>query len=401
MPPDSSVDLPATNLADRIGGVERSKIRVMFDLARRSDDPDLVHLEIGEPDFDTPEHVTKAAYKAAREGNTHYTSNAGLSALRQAIAEMSARRDGGTVDPETEVVVTVGAMEALHLAALTVVDPGDEVVVPSPSWPNYEMQVKLAGGKPVQTPLPDDREFDLDPDRVADAITNETAAVVLTTPSNPTGRVYDRDAVEAVVAAAAAHDAYVIADEVYRRLTYEGPRSSLAATTEYPDHVITVDSCSKAYAMTGWRVGWLIAPEEVATAVTTIHESTTACAASVSQYAALAALTGPQEPVAEMREAFRRRRDYLVERIAEVPGLSCPEPQGAFYAFVDVSGLDGSSFDIAKRLLYDHGVVTAPGEGFGAAGQGYLRLSFANSLERLETGLDRIEALVENEGESG
>ncbi|WP_129113808.1 pyridoxal phosphate-dependent aminotransferase [Halegenticoccus tardaugens] len=397
MPPDSSADLSVDHLADRIGGVERSKIRVMFDLARRLDDRDLVHLEIGEPDFDTPEHITEAAYGAARGGKTHYTPNAGTLELRRAIAKAAAKHGGDPVDPETEVVVTAGAMEALHLLMLTLVNPGDEVIVPSPSWPNYEMQVKLAGGRPIHTPLSAEQEFDLDPERIEDALSDDTAVVVLTTPSNPTGRVYDRDAVEAVVAAAADHDAYVIADEVYRRLTYTDRAPSLATATDHPNHVITVDSCSKSYAMTGWRVGWLIAPEEVATAVTTIHESTTACAASVSQHAAVAALTGPQAPVEEMRAAFGRRRDYVVDRIADIPKLSCPEPEGAFYAFVDVSKLRGSSFDIAKRLLYDYGVVTAPGEGFGDAGRGYLRLSFANSLERLETGLDRVETMVEKE----
>ncbi len=382
--------------SERTDTFERSGIRVMFELAEQQGG-DLVRLEVGEPDFDTPEHVIDAAAQAAREGETHYTSGAGIPELRAAIAERMESETGVPFAPE-EVTVTNGGMEALALAILAIVDPGDEVILPTPAWPNYENQVVLADAEPVKVPLPAEDGFDLDADRIIEHMNEDTAAVILTTPSNPTGRIYGEDAVKAVVDAADKHDAYVIADEVYARLTYDDDYRRISSYTDY-DGLLTVDSCSKTYAMTGWRMGWLVGPESVVEAASRVGESTTACPSSVGQQAALAAITGTQEPVHEMYAAFRERRDYLTERVDEIPHISCPKPEGAFYAFLDVSELDGSSFDIAERLLTDYGVVTAPGGAFSDAGEGYLRLSFANSLERIELGLDRIERLVRDECE--
>jgi aspartate aminotransferase len=360
----------------------------MFDLAQSSD-RDLVRLEVGEPDFDTPDHVIDAATTAAREGHTHYTSNAGLPALRRAIATTLDRDFSVAVDAD-DVLVTTGGMEALHLAVLSTVGPGDELVIPSPGWPNYWSQARLADGVPVEVPMPAETGFALDADRVVDAMGPETAAVVLCRPSNPTGGVYDADATRAVVEAAADHDAYVVADEVYLRLTYDGDSRGVAALVDDADHVLTVGSCSKSHAMTGWRVGWLAGSASVVEESTKIRESTTACTSSVAQHAALAALTGPQEPFREMYAAFEERRDYVVDRVEALDGLDAPRPDGAFYAFLDVD-LPGSSLDVAKRLLTGYGVVLAPGSGFGDAGEGRLRLSFANSLDRLAEGFDRIE----------
>ncbi|UPV99858.1 pyridoxal phosphate-dependent aminotransferase [Halorussus gelatinilyticus] len=396
---DASQRDPSGRLADRTRSLERSKIRVMFGLAeeaRRESDRELVRLEVGEPDFGTPDHVIDAAAEAAREGATSYTENAGIPPLREAISETMARESGVEYAPE-QVTVKSGAMEALSLSMMALAGPGDEVVVPTPAWPNYVNQVQLAGATPVTVPLSAESGFDLDPERVAAEIGDETAAVILTSPSNPTGRVYDEDAVAEVVEVAAAHDAYVVADEVYGRLTYDRDFRGVASYVDTPENVITVDSCSKTYAMTGWRLGWLAGPQSVVDAVTSIGESTTACPSSVSQQAALAALTGPQEPVDEMKAAFEERRDFVVERVAEMPTVSCPRPEGAFYAFLDVSDLPGGSFEVAKRLLSERGVVTAPGDGFGDAGEGYLRISFANGLDRIEEGLDRIERFVRDE----
>ncbi|PSQ44885.1 aminotransferase class I/II [Halobacteriales archaeon SW_6_65_15] len=370
----------------------------MFDLAEEYDG-DPIRLHVGVPDFNTPEHVIDAAAAAARDGETQYTVNRGIPELREAIADTMACENGVEYAPE-QVTVKTGAMEALSLAVLAVAGPGDEVVVPTPAWPNYVNHAQIAGATPVEVPLHADDGFDLDPELVGDAITDDTAAVVLTSPSNPTGRVYDEDAAREVVEVAAAHDAYVIADEVYGRLTYDREFRGMASYVEHPDHVLTIDSCSKTYAMTGWRLGWLAGPRPVVDAVSGLGESTTACPSSVSQQAALAALTGPQDPVAEMKAAFEERRDFVVERVAEMPVVSCPRPEGAFYAFLDVSELSGTSFEIAKRLLSEYGVVTAPGDGFGDAGEGYLRLSFANSLDRIETGLDRIDSSRRGEGAS-
>ena len=377
----------------RVRDCRRSSIRVMFDLAQASDQ-DLVRLEVGEPDFDTPAHVIDAAEAAARDGKTHYTSNAGIPPLRRAIAAALDRDFSVDLAPD-DVLVTTGGMEALHLAVLSTVGPGEELLIPSPGWPNYWMQARLADGRPREVPMPASTGFDLDADRVIEAMGPETAAVMLCRPSNPTGRVYDADAVRAVVEAAADHDAYVIADEVYLGLTYDGDARGVAALVDDAGHVLTVGSCSKSHAMTGWRLGWLAGTSSVIDEATKVRESTTACASSVAQHAALAALTGPQEPFREMADAFEERRDYVVQRIEEIDGIDAPRPEGAFYAFVALD-LPGTSLAVAKRLLREHGVVLAPGGGFGDAGEGRLRLSFANSVDRLEVGFDRIErALAE------
>lgn len=387
-------DARSPPLSDRATAIEQTAIRHMFDLAE-AHDGDLVRLEIGEPDFDTPEHIVEAAAQAARDGETHYTSNAGIRELREAIAEKSAREHDLDVDPDS-VVATAGASEAILLTLLAVAERGDEVVVPTPAWPQYALQIHIADADLVEVPMAAADGFTLDADRVVDAISERTSCVVLNSPSNPTGRLYDRADVEAVVEAAAAHDAYVLMDEVYETLAYEGEGRSLVADVAR-DNVVIVNACSKQYAMTGWRLGWLVAPEPVARATMKLHPGTTTCPSSVSQHAGVAALSGPQEPIEEMAAAFRERRDFVVDRIESIPEVSAAPPEGGFYAFLDVSALEGSDFEIAERLVEEYGVVTVPGSGFGAGGEGHLRISFANSLDRLETGFDRIERLVRDE----
>jgi aspartate aminotransferase len=382
----------AARISERARAVEPQGIREMFDLAAEQDG-DLVHLEFGEPDFDTPEHVVAAAHDAASAGKTNYTANAGITELREAVADYLAR-DGPRPGPDSEVAITTGGVEALHLAIHAVADPDSEVVVPTPAWPNPISQARLADATPVEVPMPAEAGFSPDADRIVEAIGPDTAAVVLTSPSNPTGRVCDRETVARVTAAAADHGAYVLADEVYRDLTYTDRPPRAAAVADRPEWVLTVGSVSKAYAMTGWRVGWLAGPPDVLGQVIKIRESTTSCVNTPAQYAALAALTGPQDPVDEMRAAFEARRDYVFDRLDSIPDVSAARPEGAFYAFVDVSALEGSSDEVARRLLTEYGVVTAPGTAFGAGGEGHLRLSFANSEERLEAGLDRLETMV-------
>jgi aspartate aminotransferase len=372
---------------ERVRRANRSQIRVMYDLADEVGG-DLVRLEVGEPDFDTPEHVIDAAATAARDGATHYTPNAGTPECRRAIQDAMAA-DYGVEHALDEIVVTVGGMEALHLATMAVVGPGEELLYPGPAWPNYETQAFLADGRPVEVPMPAEDGYALEPGRLIERMGAETAAVVLTTPSNPTGRVFDPDAVRAVVEAAADCGAYVVADEVYAGLTYDREPRGVAALTGHPRHVLTVGSCSKTYAMTGWRLGWLAGDRTVIDEVTKVRESTTACPSSVAQAAAIEALTGPQAPFEAMYEAFERRRDLVVDLIADIDGLSAPRPEGAFYAFLDPD-VDADALPFAKYLLREHGVVLAPGSGFGTAGEGRLRLSFAASEERLRTGLDRI-----------
>jgi aspartate aminotransferase len=389
------LERPSNRITDRAAAVEYSAIRKMFERASRLDEEDLIHLEMGEPDFDTPTHITEAASTAAREGGTHYTSTAGMPELREAIAT----RPGGTgaFDPASEIVVTTGAMEALYLSLQAIAETGDEVVIPTPGWPNYETQARLAGAKPVSVPLAPDDGFSLDTSRVRDAISDDTAAVIISSPSNPTGQVYSRAAVSRLIETAAAHDCYVIADEVYDGFVYGSHPTGIPTYTDHQEYVLSVNSCSKRYAMTGWRIGWLAGPADIIEAATKLHSYTTACASSVSQHAAIEALTGTEEHAREMASTFRNRRDYVADRIAEIPILSAPTPNGAIYQFVDVSSLDGTSVEIAVRLLEEYGVVTAPGSGFGGGGEGYLRLSFANSQEQIERGYDRIERMVRTE----
>ena len=377
--------------AARTEAFERSKIRVMFDLAaeakRNGEDP--VRLEVGEPDFDTPAHATEAAFEAARGGATDYTESVGIKPLREAIADRLGEY-GLTHTPE-EIVVTTGGMEALHVVDLAVVDPGEEVLLPTPAWPNYSIHAALAGGsvRGVSMAPP----YDLDADRMIEAMGPDTAAVMLTTPSNPTGRVYETEPIRRVVKAAATHDAYVIADEVYAELTFDREPRGIAAMTGMPEHVVTIGSLSKSHAMTGWRLGWLAAAPEFVETATAVREGTTSCPAAPAQHAAVAALTGPREPEREMYAAFERRRAYLVDRLAEIEGLSAPRPQGAFYAFVDVEAPE-EGVALTKRLLREAGVALAPGTAFSDRAGGRVRLSFANSMERLEEGLDRLERAV-------
>ena len=377
--------------AARVDAFERSPIRVMFDMAaeaeRNGDDP--VRLEVGEPDFNTPAHVTRAAFEAARDGATDYTESTGIEPLRTAIADRLATY-GVDHSPE-DVVVTTGGMEALHVTDLAIVDPGDEVVVPTPAWPNYEIHAALADGSVRSVPMPP--PYDLDADRVIEAMGPKTAAVLLTSPSNPTGRVYDPEPVRAVVEAAADHDTYVIADEVYAGLTFDREPQGVAGMVDDARHVITVGSMSKTHAMTGWRLGWLAAVPSVVEATTAVREATTSCPAAPAQHAAVEALTNADEAERRMYESFRDRRDYVADRLAAIDGVSAPHPQGAFYAFVDIEGED-DGLAAAKRLLRDGNVALAPGTAFTDDPHGRVRLSFANSMDRLEEGLDRIEATV-------
>ncbi|MFC3958798.1 pyridoxal phosphate-dependent aminotransferase [Halovivax cerinus] len=384
-------------LAARARGAEGSEIRVMFERARAYDG-DLARLEIGEPDFDTPGYVVDAAAEGARGGATHYTSTYGTTPLREGIADRIERENGVPVDADG-VLVTAGGIEAITVGLLSVAGPGDEVVVLTPGFANYTAQVELTGAEPVQVSLPPETGFDLDPDLVAEHVTDDTAAVVLCRPTNPTGRVYDEADVRAVARVAADHDAYVLADEVYERLTYEGTRRSVAAIADDPEWVLSVNSFSKGHAMTGWRVGWLAGPSDVIDAAQVIRQTTTLCPSSVSQEAALAALEGPQEPFEEMVAAYEDRRDTVLERVREWPEITCADPEGAFYAFLDVRAFDEPAMDLALRLLSDYGVSTTPGTAFGPGGEGHLRISYATDEAVLETGLDRLERAIRDEFE--
>lgn len=376
---------------DRVGSIDRSKIRYMFDLAQQYDEESLVHLEIGEPDFNTPQHIIEEAYNTASEGATHYTSNAGLPELRNAIADWNQSNRDISPNPDDEIIVTTGAMEALYLALSVTVGPGEEVLVPEPGWPNYTAQITSIGGEKVSIPLNEEDGFGLSVETIDTQISKNTSAIILTRPSNPTGRVYSSEQIEEIAEIAADNDAYIIADEVYSELEYDTDVASIASLTPHTDRVLTVDSVSKKYAMTGWRVGWLIGPAPLISHAEKLHESIAACAPTPSQHAAVQALNEGSNDLDRMADQYRKRRDMIVDYIEKSSCLHCPRPEGAFYAFVNLEEVPMSSMDAAEELLKEHGVVVAPGSGFGSAGENYVRISYAADEDTIMTGLEKVE----------
>jgi aspartate aminotransferase len=357
----------------------------------------------GEPDFPTPEHIVAAAADAVRHEPYHrYTPGAGLPALRAAIAEKTRRDSGFEVEP-SQVVVTNGGKHALFNAFLTIVDEGDDVLLPAPYWVSYPEMITLAGGRTVPIPTTQDTGFRVSIEQLDAALTERTKALVFVSPSNPTGAVYPPGEVEAIGRWAADHDLWVITDEIYEHLVYGDARftSLPVAVPEITDRCIVVNGVAKTYAMTGWRVGWLIAPPDVVTSVISLQSHATSNVANVSQAAALAAVSGDLTAVAKMREAFDRRRQTMTKMLNEIDGITCYEPEGAFYCFPSVEGLYGrdvggrtieSATDFAETILAEVKVAVVPGEGFGAPG--YVRLSYALSDDDLVEGVGRIADLL-------
>jgi aspartate/methionine/tyrosine aminotransferase len=372
--------------------MRRSGIRELLDLA--STRPGVLHLEIGEPDFPTPPHVLEAAARAAADGYTKYTLNRGLPSLREAIRAKLVERNGIRVDVE-QIVVTAGGGNALMEALLALVEPGEAILIPDPAWPNYEMMAAALNAAPLRYPL--ERASDFHPDLEAlAALAREPRAKVLliNSPGNPTGAVWPRQTIEAVLEIARANDLYVLSDEVYDELVFEGEHIS-PATLDDGGRIVTVFSASKTYAMTGWRVGYLIAASEVADLIAKVQEPVVSCAAAPAQKAFEAALTGPQDCVAVMREAYRHRRDLTVEALRE-GDLFVNEPRGAFYIFADVSRATDQTTAFARTLVLEHGVAVAPGETFGPGAAGLVRLSLAASSETLEEGVARLARAVDH-----
>lgn len=363
---------------------------------------DVLSFSVGEPDFDTPEHIRAAAQRAIDEGATRYTAARGIDALRQAICATSKARRGVEHTP-AEVVVSVGAKHSLFNLALALYDVGDEVIVPAPYWVSYPEQAKLGGARPVIVETSASDGFRLTPDQLRAAVTEKTKALVLCSPCNPTGAAYSGEQLRALADVIAEGDYWVIVDEIYAQLVYGGfeQRSILQVAPELKDRTILVDGVSKTFAMTGWRIGWMLAPAHVCKACDTIQGQATTSPTTVAQYAALAALTGPWEPMERMRAVFEERRRLVVDGLNAIPGLDCRWPEGAFYAFPSVQGLIGKragdvtladDLDVAKYLLEEAKVALVPGTAFGA--QGYLRMSYAASHEQLREGLRRIAEAV-------
>lgn len=350
----------------------------------------ILHLEMGEPDWDTAEPIKAAASRALAEGYTHYVAAPGLPELREAIARHVGASRGITVEPE-QVVVTPGAKPMLFYSILATVGPGDEVLYPDPGFPVYESVIRFAGATPVPVPLRESLGFGIDLDELAGLITPRTRLLILNSPGNPTGSVLSRADLARVARLLEGRSILVLSDEVYHRFLYDGrEHASIAAEPGMSERTILVDGFSKTYAMTGWRLGYAVLPRFLVEPVTRLIINSVSCTAAATQRAGLAALTGPQDRVAEMVAAFRRRRDLLVEGLNRIPGVRCTLPQGAFYAFPNVSDFGLPSREVAHRLLETAGVAVLSGDSFGAAGEGYLRLSYVASPEVLEEALERL-----------
>ncbi len=350
---------------------------------------DVIHLEIGEPDFATPAHIVEAGVKALRDGATHYGPPAGLPILREAVAADVAASRRIAVHPD-QVVVTPGGKPVMFFAILAAIEPGDEVLLPDPGFPIYASLVNFVGGVPVPLTLREDRAFRLDLDELAAKLTPRSRMLILNSPHNPCGSALTAADLHAIAELVRGRDIVVLSDEIYSRMTYGAPHHSIAAEPGMADQTIILDGFSKTYAMTGWRLGYGVFPGKMAEQVALLMTNSNSCTATFTQLAGVAALTGPQEPVEAMMAEFARRRDLVAAGLNAIPGWSCQMPAGAFYAFPNVRALGGDSRRLADYFLGQAGVALLSGSGFGAAGEGYLRLSYANSMEKLEQALDRL-----------
>lgn len=365
-----------------------SDIRKMFAMAQGR--PDVVKLTVGEPDFPTPEHVKEAGIAAIRDGDTGYVANAGLIELRDALAAKYSARWSRELRAEN-VVVTVGAMEALTLALDTVVAPGEDVLVPDPAFPNYRGQLHRLGARAVPVEVREEEGFKLRASDVAAALTERTSAIILNSPSNPLGSVMDAEDIIEIARLAEVHGFIVISDEVYDELVFDGARNtSIAEAAPGFDRFLVVNSFSKAYAMTGWRCGFVIGPAALVAPIPLIQEGVASCLPGFIQRAALAALTGPQDVILQMLGSYQQRRDRILQLLNAISGVHCLKPEGAFYAWANVSALALPSWDLAVDLLETQNVAVTPGSAFGPGGEGYLRLSFASSIEAIEAACERL-----------
>lgn len=354
----------------------------------------VIHLEVGEPDFDTPPHIVEAGARALREGHTRYTPAAGIPALRRAVAEDARARHGIAAEPE-RVVVAPGAKPILFYTAMALMEPGAEAIVPDPTFPAYAAAIELVGGTVVRVPLRSEAGFASDLAAIEAAIGPRTRLIVVTSPSNPTGGAMDRAEVEALAELLRRHpDLWVLSDEIYARLLYEGEHHSIAAEPGMLDRTIVVGGVSKTYAMTGWRLGWGIVPAALVQPFARLQVNVASCANASAQEAAVAALTGPQDCVDAMLAAFRRRRDRLVEGLNALPGVRCLLPSGAFYAYPRFAAYP-DDVALADRLLEELGIAAVAGSGFGPSGAGHLRLSYAASEANLVLALERLDQLLE------
>ena len=350
---------------------------------------EIIHLEIGEPDFDTPVNIKYAAIKALTEGWTHYTPSAGIPELREAIAEEISRTRGIEVNPN-QVVVTPGGKPIMFFAILALCEPGDEVVYPNPGFPIFESMINFTGATPVPIPLLMEKEFRFDIDEFRSLVSPKTKLIILNSPENPTGGVLTKEDLEAIAEVAIENDAMVLSDEIYSRMVYEGEFASIASVPGMQERTIILDGFSKTYAMTGWRLGYGVMPEWLAEQIAKLMVNSNSCTAAFTQWAGVEALRGPQDESEKMMAAFKERRDVIVDGLNKIPGFRCLRPKGAFYVFPNIEGTGMSSREMQDYLLNEAGVACLSGTAFGKYGEGFLRFSYANSIENLQKALERI-----------
>ena len=355
---------------------------------------DVVHLEVGEPDFPTPENIVEAGVRALKDGKTKYTPSAGIPELREAVARHVSTTRGVKVSPD-QVVVTPGAKPIMFFSILALVEPGDEVLYPEPGFPIYESMIKYCGGTPVPYVLREENHFRFDPDEFYAKANAKTKLIILNSPHNPTGGVLEASDLQVVAEVAHKYDITVFTDEIYWRVLYDGTFSSLLNIPGMAERTILLDGFSKTYSMTGWRLGWGVMPAQLVPHITRLQTNSNSCVAGFTQYAGVEALTGPQNSVGKMVAAFKERRDTIVDGLNAVPGFKCLKPRGAFYAFPNTKDTGWDSRKLADYMLNEAGVACLSGTAFGGAGEGYLRFSYANSLENIKKALVRIREAVE------
>lgn len=374
-------------ICDKIKGIKPSGIRRLFDIANEI--PDVISLGVGEPDFDTPWHVREEGIYSLQKGYTFYTSNAGLPELREEICKNIKKKYGLDYDNKNEVVVTVGGSEAIDIALRALLNPGDEVIYPEPCFVSYQPCILLSDGVPVPIELSADTEFRLTPDKLEEAITKKTKALLMSFPSNPTGAIMERNDLEKIAEVVIRHDLIVISDEIYSELSYKNHHVSIANMPGMQERTILINGFSKAYAMTGWRLGYALAPAHIMEYMLKIHQFAIMSAPTISQYAAVAALRNGEGDIKMMRESYNQRRRYLMDAFKKMQ-LPCFEPFGAFYVFPDISEFGMTSEEFCTALLKAENVAAVPGSAFGECGDGHVRISYAYSTETLKEAMKRL-----------
>ncbi|MCA0969471.1 aminotransferase A [Halobacillus litoralis] len=375
----------------KLSDIEISGIRKFFNMV--SNYEDVVSLTIGQPDFPTPDRIKQAGVNAINQNYTSYTHNAGILQLRQAVCDFVQDSYGLSYDPREEVIVTVGASQAIDISLRTILEPGDEVILPAPVYPGYEPLIHLSGGCPVHVDI-SNHAFKLTADLIEESITPNTKAIILPYPSNPTGVSLTEEELKDIAELVKKHEIFVIADEIYSELVYDRNHVSLAQFTDIRDQMIVINGVSKSHSMTGWRIGYTLAPAWLTKHLLKVHQYNVSCATSISQHAALEALTNCRDSTHQMKEEYKKRKDYVLRRLSQM-GLSYVHPDGAFYVFVSFPSNGRSTFDEAVTLVKEAGIALVPGSAFSTYGEGYVRLSYAYHMETLRKGLDRLEKYLQ------